>query len=144
MPKGLKLHTHTEWLNNHQWFHTGRQRERRAKTVRWNQWYAGPRHSSNGWSLATHRGGLGSSPGLVMWDLWWTKCRWGRFSPSTSVSPANFHPTSCSTITVITWGWYNRPIVAALPSGLSLSPLNNNNNNNLKQYLHSFTRVFIS
>jgi hypothetical protein len=25
---------------------------------------------------------------LVMWDLWWTKWRWGRFSPSTSVSPA--------------------------------------------------------
>jgi hypothetical protein len=21
----------------------------------------------------------GSSPGLVMWDLWWTKWRWGRF-----------------------------------------------------------------
>jgi hypothetical protein len=25
--------------------------------------------------------------GLVMWDLCWTKWRWGRFSPSTSVSP---------------------------------------------------------
>jgi hypothetical protein len=28
------------------------------------------------------------------------KWRWGRFSPSTSVSPANLHPTSCSTITL--------------------------------------------
>jgi hypothetical protein len=28
--------------------------------------------------------------------LWWTKWRWGRFSPSTSVSPANFHSTNCS------------------------------------------------
>jgi hypothetical protein len=43
----------------------------------------------------------GSSPGLVMWDLWWTKWRWGRFSPSTSVSPDSSHSTSCSTITLI-------------------------------------------
>jgi hypothetical protein len=28
-------------------------------------------------------------PGLVKWDLWWTKWLWGGFSPSTSVSPAN-------------------------------------------------------
>jgi hypothetical protein len=26
-----------------------------------------------------------------MWDLWWTKWRWGRFSPSTSISPAKLH-----------------------------------------------------
>jgi hypothetical protein len=26
-----------------------------------------------------------------MWGLWWTKRHWGRFSPSTSVSPANHH-----------------------------------------------------
>jgi hypothetical protein len=42
-----------------------------------------------------------SSPGLVMWDLWWTKWRQGRFSPSTSVSPANLHSTNCSTIILI-------------------------------------------
>jgi hypothetical protein len=35
-----------------------------------------------------------------MWDLWWTKWRWGRFSPSTSVSPANLHSTNFSTITI--------------------------------------------
>jgi glutamine phosphoribosylpyrophosphate amidotransferase len=35
-----------------------------------------------------------------MWDLWWTKCRWGRFSPSTSVSTANVYSTNCSTITI--------------------------------------------
>jgi hypothetical protein len=28
--------------------------------------------------------------------LWWTKWRWGRFSPSTSVSPANLYSTNCS------------------------------------------------
>jgi hypothetical protein len=43
----------------------------------------------------------GSSPGLVMWDLWWTKWRCGRFSPSSSVSPANLHSTNCSTIILI-------------------------------------------
>jgi hypothetical protein len=43
-----------------------------------------------------------------MRDLWWTKCHWGRFSPSTSVSPANSHSTDYSTLIII-WGWYNRP-----------------------------------
>jgi hypothetical protein len=37
---------------------------------------------------------------LVMWDLWWIKWRWGRFPPSTSVSPANLHSTNFSTITI--------------------------------------------
>jgi hypothetical protein len=50
----------------------------------------------HGQSLASHRGG----PSLIMWDLWWTKWRWGRVSPSTSVSLANFHSTNFSTITI--------------------------------------------
>jgi hypothetical protein len=33
--------------------------------------------------------------------IWWTKWRWGRFSSSTLVSPANLHSTNCSTITLI-------------------------------------------
>jgi hypothetical protein len=36
-----------------------------------------------------------------MWDLWWTKWCWGRFSPSTSVFPPNSHSTYCSTIIII-------------------------------------------
>jgi hypothetical protein len=50
-----------------------------------------------------------------MWDLLLTKWHWGKFSPSTSVSPANSHSTDCSTliiiiiIIIIIWGWYNRP-----------------------------------
>jgi hypothetical protein len=36
----------------------------------------------------------------IMWDLWWTKWHWGRFSPSTLVSPANPHSTDCSIIIV--------------------------------------------
>jgi hypothetical protein len=43
-----------------------------------------------------------------MWGLWWTKRHWGRFPPSTSVSPAN-HSTNISII-IITRGWHNRPI----------------------------------
>jgi hypothetical protein len=50
-----------------------------------------------------------------MWGLWWTKRHWGRFSPSTSVSPAN-HSTDFPII-IITRGWQNRPLVAAVPSG---------------------------
>jgi hypothetical protein len=65
----------------------------------------GPRHSSGGWSPASHRGGPSSIPVQVMWDLWWTKWRWGRFSPSISVSPANSHSIDCSTLI----SWYNRP-----------------------------------
>jgi hypothetical protein len=34
---------------------------------------------------------------------------WGRFSPSTVVSPSN-HSTNCSTHS--SWAWYNRPVVA--------------------------------
>jgi hypothetical protein len=34
-------------------------------------------------------------------DLWWTKWHWGRFSPSTSVSPANLHSTDCSIFIII-------------------------------------------
>jgi hypothetical protein len=38
-----------------------------------------------------------------MWGFWWTKRHWGRFSPSTSVSPANHHSTNFSII-IITRG----------------------------------------
>jgi hypothetical protein len=44
-----------------------------------------------------------------MWGLWWTKRHWGRFSPSTSVSPASHHSTNFSII-IITLGGHNRPI----------------------------------
>jgi hypothetical protein len=40
--------------------------------------------------------------------MWWTKWRRGRFSPSTSVSPA-IHSTKFSILT-ITRGKYNRPV----------------------------------
>jgi hypothetical protein len=43
-----------------------------------------------------------------MCGLWWTKRHWGRFTPSTSVSPA-YHFTNFSII-IITRDWHNRPI----------------------------------
>jgi hypothetical protein len=60
-----------------------------------------PRRSSGGLTLASHRGGPGSSPGQVMWDLLWAKWRWCRFSPSTSVSSTNSHSTDCFTFIII-------------------------------------------
>jgi hypothetical protein len=36
-----------------------------------------------------------------MWGLWRTKLHWGRFSPSTSVSPANSHSTDCFTRIIV-------------------------------------------
>jgi hypothetical protein len=80
---------------------------------------AGPRHSSSGDLLASHPGGPGSSPGLVKWDLWLTKRRWGRFSPSTSVSPANLHSTNFSIIIITGAGTIGHS-VADVPSGPSL------------------------
>jgi hypothetical protein len=59
-----------------------------------------PCHSSGGYSPASQSGGPGSSLGQVMWDLWWTKWHWGRFSPNTSVSPANSHSTDSSTLVI--------------------------------------------
>jgi hypothetical protein len=56
------------------------------------------------WSLVESS----SNPGLVKWDLWWTKWRWGRFSPGSSVTPANLHSTKFSII-IITRGRNNRP-----------------------------------
>jgi hypothetical protein len=43
-----------------------------------------------------------------VWCLWWTKRHWGRFSPSTSVSPAN-HSTIFAIIIIIR-GWHNSPV----------------------------------
>jgi hypothetical protein len=44
-----------------------------------------------------------------MWCLWWTKRQWGRFSPSTSVSPANNYSNNFFII-IITRSWHNWPI----------------------------------
>jgi hypothetical protein len=48
------------------------------------------------------------------------KAALGRISPSTSVSPAN-HSTNFSII-IITRGWHNRPLMAAVSSGPNWTP----------------------
>jgi hypothetical protein len=74
-----------------------------------------------------------------MWDLWRTKWRWGSFSPSTSVSQPIFIPSIApQSPSSIIWGWYNRPAVAAVPSGLKSHPTKNNkilNIFNIKSFL---------
>jgi hypothetical protein len=47
------------------------------------------------------------------------KWHWGRFSPRTSVSPANSHSTNCCTLIII---YQPRLIAADVPSGLSFTP----------------------
>jgi hypothetical protein len=45
-----------------------------------------------------------------MWDLWWTKWHWGRFSLSTSVSlPIRIPPIDPQSSSSIIWGCYNKP-----------------------------------
>jgi hypothetical protein len=69
--------------------------------------------------VVSHTGFPPRRPGFAsrqsMWGLWWAKWHWGRFSLSTSVSPANHHSTNFSII-IITQGWHNRPIGASLYS----------------------------
>jgi hypothetical protein len=60
-----------------------------------------------------------------MWGLWWTRLHWGRFSSSTSVSPAN-HSTDFSII-IITRGWYNRPIIGRIVEWTQLDSTHNTN-----------------
>jgi hypothetical protein len=45
-----------------------------------------------------HLCGPGSTLGQAMWYFWWTKWHWGRFSPSTAVSPASSLSSSRSTL----------------------------------------------
>jgi hypothetical protein len=55
----------------------------------------------------------GSKPDIGMWDLWWDKVALGRFSPSTSVSPAIVvRSTNYFTITFMyhPGKMYNRPM----------------------------------
>jgi hypothetical protein len=61
------------------------------------------------------RDNIDKIPGLIMWDLWWTKWRWGSSSLSISVSPANLYSINCSTISII----YHLGLVQQASSGRS-------------------------
>jgi hypothetical protein len=56
--------------------------------------------SSSNSAPTSHRGGPGSIPGLVKWDLWWTKWRRGRYNRPVSGRRAEWiqfglHPPLC-------------------------------------------------
>jgi hypothetical protein len=58
-----------------------------------------------------------------MWDLWRTKWHWGRiFQVFQFPLPIFITPVAPQSSSIIR-GWYNRPVMAAVPSGLSLTPL---------------------
>jgi hypothetical protein len=61
----------------------------------------GPCHGSGGYPPASHRGGPGSIPGQSMWDLWWTKWHWDRFSPEFFGFPLSISFHRCSIIILI-------------------------------------------
>jgi hypothetical protein len=81
-----------------------------------------PQHRLSVAGFPPRRPGFELGSGHV--DLWWTKWHWGRFSPSTSVPlPILIPPIAQQSSSSIVRGWYDRPIVAAVPSGLSFTPL---------------------
>jgi hypothetical protein len=79
-----------------------------------------PCHSSGSWLPASHNSGLCSSPGKVMWDLWWTKWHWRQVFFEYCSSPAK-HSTDCSTLVII---HYHPGLVQLASSGLSSNGLN--------------------
>jgi hypothetical protein len=58
----------------------------------------------------------------VVWDLWWTMWQCVMFLPSTSVAPVSPNSARFSTLIIIIRDWYNRPVVADVPSGLTVTP----------------------
>jgi hypothetical protein len=104
----------------------------------------------SGYLPASQRGGLRSSPPQAMWDLWWAKWHWGRFSLCTSASPTHSHSTDCSTLNI-----QHHPSpgagtigqrVATIPSALSLTPPYETKENpyfNVLRLWESYTLIFV-
>jgi hypothetical protein len=82
-----------------------------------------------------------------MWDLWWTKWQWGRFSQNTSVSITNSHSTDCSKVIIFiiiiiiiitnlsSGAGIIGQIVADVPSVLSLTQLQEKEKDDLQHSL---------
>jgi hypothetical protein len=58
----------------------------------------------------------GFAPGQVVWNFWWTRWHWGRFSPRTSVSLANHYSTKFSIFIITRANWW--PQCRVEPIGL--------------------------
>jgi hypothetical protein len=88
----------------------------------------GPCHISGSYWSASHCGGPVSSPGQVIWNLWWTKWHWAgflqvlRFPLSILIPP--IAPQSSS---FVIWGWYNRPNSGRSTKWTQSHPMRNNN-----------------
>jgi hypothetical protein len=67
----------------------------RIKKKKKKKGFGWPYHSSGGWSSASHRGGPGSNPGVVMWNFVMDNS-WGRFSPRTLRFPLPIYIPSAS------------------------------------------------
>jgi hypothetical protein len=60
-------------------------------------------------SPASRRGCPGSISGQSMWDLWWTKWHWDRFSPRVlRFSPVNFIPLVLHYLEIFITGLHNK------------------------------------
>jgi hypothetical protein len=58
-----------------------------------------------------------------MWDLWWAKVALGQVFCEYFGFPCQSSPIAPQSTSSVIWSWYNGPIVAAVPSGFSLTPL---------------------
>jgi hypothetical protein len=68
-------------------------------------------------------GGLGAMPVQVMWDLWWTKWHWGRFSEYFGFPlHFSFHRLLHTFHHLLSEAGTVGQIVADVPSGLSVTP----------------------
>jgi hypothetical protein len=80
------------------------------------------------------------APGLVMLRIVVHNLAMDRFSPSTSVSPAN-HEIAPQSPSSIIWGWYNRPVVAAVPSGTQSHPTKKKKNHKQRLTVWIYIRL---
>jgi hypothetical protein len=83
-----------------------------------------------------------SSPDEVMLYLWWIKWRWAGFLVVLRFPLPIFIPPVAPHSSSIIRGWYNMPVVAAVPSGLSLTPQTNKQTNKQTPWLYSANELY--
>jgi hypothetical protein len=50
-----------------------------------------------------------------MWDMWWAKWHWDRFSSESFGFPVNNIPLLFYIHSCIIWGWTKGPVMATVP-----------------------------